>query len=240
MVPVRPLCKRLGLAWPPQYARIRRDPVPAEAAATVTVTVTDGSRRPVVCLPADMLHGWLFGVSTGRVKPENREALNTYRRECFAVLWRAFQGGELGAPPPPAPAGDAPSTLVQVRATALAVAALAEQQMGQEARITTTEERLDRAAVVVGALARRVTAIETGTTPAMITEAQAAEVSLAVRALAHLMGKPHPDARNPDGAVFSEIYRQFGVSSYKHLPAARFDDVLAFLDDWRKSLTGEP
>ncbi len=44
MVPVRPLCERLGLAWASQYARIRRDVVLAEA-ASVAVTVTDGRRR---------------------------------------------------------------------------------------------------------------------------------------------------------------------------------------------------
>jgi hypothetical protein len=129
MVPVRPLCERLGLAWPPQYTRIQRDPVLRKAATSVTVTVTQGGRqrRTVLCLPADMLHGWLFGVSTGRVRPEYREALNLYRAECFAVLWRAYQAGELGAPGPRpdlAPSG-APAALAQVRATALAIAALA-------------------------------------------------------------------------------------------------------------------
>lgn len=236
MVPVRPLCDRLGLAWPPQYARIQRDPVLARAAVTVTVTVTDGSRRAVVCLPAEMLHGWLFGVSAQRVRPEYREALNTYRAECFAVLWRAYQAGDLGAPGPrpEIPAASAGATLAQVRATALAVAALAEQQMAHEARLTTTEERLDRAALVVADLGRRVGAIETGARPAPITEAQAAEVSQAVKALAALLTeRGQAGGQNAYQAVFGELYRRFGVSSYKNLPAARFADALAFLDDWR-------
>ncbi len=45
MVPVRPLCERLGLDWASQYQRIRRDDVLAEAASTVVVTTTDGRRR---------------------------------------------------------------------------------------------------------------------------------------------------------------------------------------------------
>jgi hypothetical protein len=197
-----------------------------------------------MCLPADMLHGWLFGVTTGKVKPEYRETLNVYRRECFAVLWRAYQAGDLGAPgprPEMAPAG-AGATLAQVRATALAVAALAEQQMAfddrlsdVDTRVGIVDARLDRAAVAYLGLDRRLTAIESGTTPATITQAQAAEVSQAVKALAQLITEHHPEARNAYAGVFGELYRRFGVSSYKNLPAARFTDVLAFLDDWRQS-----
>lgn len=47
-VPVRPLVEHLGLAWPPQYQRIRRDPVLSDASKGVIVTVTpSGERRRV-------------------------------------------------------------------------------------------------------------------------------------------------------------------------------------------------
>ena len=33
-----------------------------------------------------MLNGWLFGVDVNRVRPELRERLMQYQRECFQVL----------------------------------------------------------------------------------------------------------------------------------------------------------
>jgi hypothetical protein len=32
--------------------------------------------------------------------------------------------------------------------------------------------------------------------------------------------------------VFSELYRRFGVPSYKHIRQEQYDSVLVFRDDW--------
>jgi hypothetical protein len=240
VVPLRPFCDRLGLDWAAQLKRIKRDPVLAGAVRSVVITTTEGGpRRTAVCLPADMLHGWLFGVSAQRINPEYREALNTYRRECFAVLWRAYQAGELGAPSqrPEPTAGAERSSLIHVRATALAVAALAEQQMAIETRVGNTEDRLDRAAEVVWSLTRRLTALESVTgTIVVVNEAQAAEIGQAVKALAQHIAERQPAAIRPYATVFGELYRRFGVTSYKNIPAGRLSDVLAFLEDWRVAI----
>ena len=45
----------------------------------------------VVCLQLEMLPGWLFGIEVNRVKPELREKIRIYRRECYRILWEAFQ-----------------------------------------------------------------------------------------------------------------------------------------------------
>ena len=45
----------------------------------------------MVCLPLDLIPGWLFGIQTGRVKENIRPKLIRYRRECFRVLWDAFK-----------------------------------------------------------------------------------------------------------------------------------------------------
>lgn len=36
--------------------------------------------------------------------------------------------------------------------------------------------------------------------------------------------------------MFGELYRRFGVTSYKHIPVGRLADVLVFLDEWRQSI----
>ena len=105
-VPLRPISENLGLSWPAQTRRVERDEVLASTTATVAVTATDGRTRLMLCLPLEILPGWLFGVDTSRVRPELREKITRYRRECFRVLWRAFI-----APPAPLPPSDLDQTL---------------------------------------------------------------------------------------------------------------------------------
>ena len=243
-VPVRPLADYLGLTWPAQTERIRRDAVLSAVVMFVRVTRThipsSRARRTqdMLALPVEFLHGWLFGVDVSRVKPELRERLTLYRREAFGVLWRAFNAGALGTAPEAPTVGASP--LAHVRSMALAVAALAEQQIALEGRVGSTEDRLDRAALVVGDVGRRLAAVERKLSGgAVVTEDQAAEVSQAVKALAALLTDDAAGGRNPYQAVFGELYRRFGVSSYKNIRADQFAAVLAWLEDWRRRVAGD-
>jgi hypothetical protein len=38
--------------------------------------------------------------------------------------------------------------------------------------------------------------------------------------------------------VYGELYRRFGIASYKELPANQFDAAMDFLNDWHARLTG--
>jgi hypothetical protein len=79
---------------------------------------------------------------------------------------------------------------------ALAIAAMAEQQMVLEGRVATAaevarsaSERLDRAAQLLGEIGRRLKSVEGRVRPdAYITDEPAAEISMQVKALAGLMG----------------------------------------------------
>ncbi len=42
--------------------------------------------------------------------------------------------------------------------------------------------------------------------------------------------------RNEFGAVYGEMYRKYSVTSYKMLPASKFDAVMGWLNEWRESL----
>lgn len=229
-VPVKPIADYIGLDWASQYQRIQRDPILSEAADLIVVTtIKSGRGRPdMLCLPADMLHGWLFGISANRVRPELRDKVLRYQRECYRVLWDAFR-------PPTAPAPDSP--LLEARNLALAVARLADEQLWLERRINWTDEELASATEVVQDLSRRVSLIEDQRRRATVTEDQAAEISQAVKALAGLLAERQP-GRNHYQGVFAELYRRFGVSSYKLIRQAQFDDVLRFLDDWRAQAGG--
>jgi TolA-binding protein len=237
-VPIRPICEYLGVDPQAQTRRIRRDMVLSEHLQGVAIMATpsgnkrsSGGAQTALALPLEMLPGWLFGIDASRVKPELRDKVVRYQRECFRVLWKAFQS-EAFSQAASDEASSATTSLTQIRNMGLAIAELAEQQIAMEKRLSS---RLDQAAVVVRELQRRVGVVEKKLTPAsLITDEQAAEVSQAVKALADYL-KSKDASKNHYQAAFSEIYRRFGVSSYKNIRADQFADVLKFLEDWRKT-----
>lgn len=84
---LRPIVENIGLDWAAQLQRIKRHPVLNTSVVVITTQMEgDDQNRNVVCLPVDMLNGWLFGVDVNRVRPELRERLMQYQRECFQVL----------------------------------------------------------------------------------------------------------------------------------------------------------
>jgi len=241
-VPVRPICDFLGIDWSSQRRRINRDPVLSEVTMSVVITATDidpQSRRPqtssMLCLPLDFLNGWLFGVSAQRVKSELRERVITYQRECYKILSDAFQETqeEQTAVTPNIAA------LQQVKALGQALINLAEEQIEQEIRLSETEHRLDQAVVVVGDLTKRVEAVEgqLGDPGRKVTPGQATNVSQAVKAVAMALSKA--SGRNEYGGVYGELYRRYEVPSYRELPAGKYEDVMAWLNEWLQSISSD-
>jgi hypothetical protein len=90
--PVKYMCECLGVAWQGQYERIERDAVLSSTIRVIRIDAKDGKQREAICLPAEYINGWLFGIDENRVKPELREKLIAYKRECYRVLARAFSG----------------------------------------------------------------------------------------------------------------------------------------------------
>ena len=97
---------------------------------------------------------------------------------------------------------------------------------------------MEQAAVVVGDLRKRVSSLEQQVRPgAAVTDEQASQISQAVKAVAVALGKQ--TKKNEFGAVYGELYRKWGVSSYKLIPARHFDQVMKWLADWYGSITDE-
>lgn len=89
-VALKPIAEAIGLQWESQYNRLKRHPVLASTISITNMVAQDGKKRETVCLPLDKLNGWLFGIHANRAKPELRERLIQYQRECFDVLARHF------------------------------------------------------------------------------------------------------------------------------------------------------
>ena len=193
-VPVRPISDYLGVSWAGQRERINRDLVLSEMVKGVRVTRTPdkGGTQVMVCLPLRFINGWLFGINASRVKEQMREKVIQYQRECYDILANAFLERTGTAVSPSAAA------LAQIRENALAIAEMAGLQIEHERRLSTTENRLDRAAAVVGELGRRVSKLEQRVSPGQpVTDEQAAEIAQQVKALAGLLTEHDPGLKPP-------------------------------------------
>lgn len=240
-VPLRPLVDNLGLAWSGQYERLRRDPVLSAEIRSVRVTRTEAARsqegspvevsREMVCLPLDYLNGWLFGINAARVKDEIRDRLIRYQRDCFRVLHEAFLEGRLSADPEFADLLTSDSPAAQAYRIAAAMMRLARQQLVLEAQVESQGQQL-------ADHERRLEEVEAtlGDTGRHITPDEASQISQAVKAVAMALGKK--SGRNEYGGVYGEFYRRFGITSYKLLPARRFEEAMGFLAEWHQSLEG--
>lgn len=231
-VPIRPIVERLGLSWSGQRERIIRDRVLSEEAATVRVTRTEGDRqiaRELLCIPLDYLSGFLFGISADRVKLEYQADVIRYQRECYKVLSEALSEGRLitditfdnllqTADP----------GAVQAYQIAQAVMRLARNQILLESRLSGRIDDHEGRLVTLEA--------QLSDTGRNVTPDQASQLSQAVKAVALELGRK--SGRNEFGAIYGELYRKFGITSYKMLPARRFEEAMRFLTNWYESLTG--
>lgn len=234
-VPVRPLVESLGLSWSSQLQRIRRDSVLKGELLSVFVTNTESERggRDVQCLPLDYISGFLFGINAERVRDDLRERVIRYQRECYRVLAEAFTEGRLTTDADLFDLLDnEASEAVQAYKMLQALVKLARNQIVIEARLEKHGQALEDHG-------RRLETIEADLHQAnrTVTEAQATQISQSVRAIAIVLGKK--SNRNEFGAVWGEFYRKFGVSKYRYLPAARFDEALAWLNEFYQSVTSE-
>lgn len=88
-VAMKPICENIGLDWDAQRKRIMRNSIMAQGTVMMTAP-SNGGKQETLCLPLEYLNGWLFGVDARRVKPQIRERLLQYQRECFQVLAAHF------------------------------------------------------------------------------------------------------------------------------------------------------
>ena len=244
-VPLRPLCDALGVAWAAQRIRLNRDPV-LNGEQGVIVTITPGGPQEMVALPLKLLPGFLFGLQASRVKLELREKIIRYQRDCYEALWNAFKADIIApAPAPPADLSGAEQALI----LAEAVAGLAREHLALEQRHLTLQDQhtvmadylrgyLQQTARTLTNHADRLTALELRfSSGATISEDQAAEIALVVKNVARLLeGR---GIANPFQQVWGDLYRRFRVAAYRHLPAARYEEVLAWLQSWYQELSGE-
>ena len=92
LVPIRPICEALGIAYQPQHQKLQED---EDLSSVITLSMTtgaDGKKYEMVCLPVEFVFGWLFTINPKNVKPEAQPAVRRYRMECYRALYEHFTG----------------------------------------------------------------------------------------------------------------------------------------------------
>ncbi|MEM7333575.1 MAG: phage antirepressor N-terminal domain-containing protein [Chloroflexota bacterium] len=97
-VPLRPLVQGMGLDWSAQRKRIKKNPVLSDVCISVAVTATETGRgkgsRNILSIPISHLNGMLFGINADRVREDIRPLLIEYQKNCYQILFDAFNGIE--------------------------------------------------------------------------------------------------------------------------------------------------
>lgn len=162
-------------------------------------------------------------------KDDIKDKLIQYQKEAAKVLWEAFQEGRLTADPTFDELLQTDSEAVQAYKMLQALVKLARNQILLESQLETHtsqladhEKRLEQVEITLGDPGRHV------------SPDQASQFSQGVKAVAHAMGGHDKHYQ----AVYGEMYRKFGITSYKLLPAAKFQEAMTWLTGWYGEGTG--
>lgn len=225
---IRHMCQALGLDTQGQTQRIGRNEVLSDGQRVCTVHTHQRGDQTTNVLRADLVPLWLVGVDTRRMDEDKKQRIIDFQKRAAKVLWEAFQRGELTDSldiDALAAAGDEVAETYQI---ARAIMTLARNQLQLRQQ---TEQRF-------ADYDRRLEALETAVSSPdrKISEAQAMEISQAVRAVAMLLSKQ--TRRNEYGGVYGEVYRRYNITGYKQLPLSKFGDCIGWLNEWRENLEG--
>ena len=229
-VAIGQMCDALGIDRASQTRRIRSDELLATGyQGSVNLTYPDGGTQASGVLRVDLIPLWLTGLRTKAVREEVRPKLDRFKREAAKVLWEAFQEGRLTADLTFDELLQTDSEAVQAYKMLQALVKLARNQVLLESQLETHtgqiadhEKRLEQVEETLSDSGRHV------------TPDQASQISQAVKAVAHAMGGHGKHYQ----AVYGEMYRKFSLTSYKLLPARRFQEAMKWLTDWYVDLTG--
>ncbi len=219
------LCERLGLTRSAQERRIKSHSVLREGARSVKVEVANGYET-MLGLRVDLVPLWLVGVDAAQVEGDARARLELLQRESASLLWQAFKPQGFGSEDELLPDRYQQTPAEQAYVGAQGIATLARQQMLIERQLNT-------------ARAERDFLREDPRSPgAAVDDRPAAQLAQTVRRVAHTLAER--TRRNEYAGIFTGLYRQFGITSYRRMPQGRLHEALEWLERWHGDILGEP
>jgi hypothetical protein len=222
-VSIAQLCERLNVPRGPYERRARASVVLAEGLRLLDVETDTGQERQL-CVRIDLLPLWLTLVESPKVDPLLRPALELFQREAASSLWQSFRPQGFGAEDGIVPVRHEQNPAEQAYVAELAMATLARHQMLIERQIDARARMRanDNDPYASGAL---------DDPPAELLARAVRRVALAAQ---------ERTRRNEYPGMYTGLYRQFGIASYRRTPPARLREALEWLERWRGDLMGEP
>ena len=230
-VSLRHLCSALGVDAQAQTRRIRRQSVLERGFVQVAIETPTRGEQQTYMLRVDLVPLFLSGISTKSVSEEVRPKLEQFQEEAAKVLWEAFQEGRLTNSISIDELLQTDSAAAQAYKMAAAIMKMAQQQLLLEAQLEThTAQLVDHE--------QRLEEIEStlGDPRHFVTHDQAMQIRQAFTVIATEIQKR--TKQNEYGKIYGQLYRQFGITSYKQLPANKFDQAMTWLTDFYRQITG--
>ena len=94
LIPIRPICEALGVAYSPQTTKIKEHYLFGSVVTLSVTTGKDGKQYEMLCLPAGYVLGWLLTINPANVKEEVRGMFASYQAECYNALYSHFFGSQ--------------------------------------------------------------------------------------------------------------------------------------------------
>jgi hypothetical protein len=175
-------------------------------------------------LRIDLLPLWLTLVESPKVDPALRPQLELFQREAASSLWQGFRPQGFGPEDGLVPVRHEQNPAEQAYVAELAMATLARHQMLIERQI---DARSRHSANYTDPYASEA-----------LDDPPAELLARAVRRVA--LAAQERTRRNEYPGMYTGLYRQFGIASYRRTPPARLREALEWLERWRGDLMGEP
>jgi hypothetical protein len=90
LVPIKPICDALGLAYSSQLQKLKSDDFLSSVMLLSNTTGSDNKKYEMVCLELEFVFGWLFTINPKNVKPEIQSQVAQFRIECYRALFSNF------------------------------------------------------------------------------------------------------------------------------------------------------
>jgi hypothetical protein len=224
-VPIGRLCETLGLNRAAQEKRIKSHAVLGSGVKLLRVEVGNGYEQ-ALCLRVDLIPLWLTGLDVSQVMEEHQARLELFQREATSMLWQAFKPQGFTPEDALLPPRHEQSPAEHAYVAAQTIATLARHQMLIERQLN------------IARAARNPQSGDPWSPGEAVDDTQAALLAQAVRRVATTAAER--TRRNEYAGVYSGLYRQFSISSYRRMPASRLHEAMEWLDRWRGDLLGEP
>ncbi|NTV65998.1 MAG: hypothetical protein HGA65_21030 [Oscillochloris sp.] len=228
-VPIAEVCTALGMNATREERRLRGHAVLSAGARRLPVE-TDTGDIQMLCLRVELLPLWLLTLDAGQViDPAGRARLDLFQREAASILWQTtrpqgFDSGDLLLP-----MRHQQSAAEQAYVGAMAMANLARHQLLIERQLDGVGSADPDDEQGSDPWARRADNLD---------DPSAGKLAQSVRRVARALAER--TRRNEYFGIFSGLYRNFSISSYRRMPTGRLYEALEWLERWYGDMMGEP